>query len=189
MPQVSVIPEKIKPAPTTADNQMNAGFTNQPSTAPSTISDPAATRTCRSRETASLPRTTGRPASTQAMGGGGGGGFKGYLIHDMSLQSRLRMDFQFPPAFRGGLGIYHLQVIERIEDNTGNNQPGIFLIVRGNNVPGRVMGACGVQAVLVNLDVMFPVFPLVDVREAEFPVLVRLIDAVEEEFRCSSFDR
>jgi hypothetical protein len=27
---------------------------------------------------------------------------------------------------------------------------------------------------------MFPVFPLVDVGEAEFPVLVRLVDALEE---------
>ena len=35
MPQVSVIPAKISPAPTKAESPMNAGWTNQPSTAPS----------------------------------------------------------------------------------------------------------------------------------------------------------
>ena len=67
MPQVSVIPAKTSPAPTKADNPMNAGCTNQPSAAPSRTSDPAAIRTCRSSEMAFLPRTTGRPASTQAI--------------------------------------------------------------------------------------------------------------------------
>src|SRR5665213_3021560 len=36
------------------------------------------------------------------------------------------------------------------------------------------------QASLVGLDIMRPVFPLVNVSEAEFPVLVRLIDALQE---------
>ena len=66
MPQVSVIPAKTSPAPTNADRPMNAGWTSQPSTAPSSTSDPAAMRTCRSSEIAFLPRTTGSPASTQA---------------------------------------------------------------------------------------------------------------------------
>jgi len=30
------------------------------------------------------------------------------------------------------------------------------------------------------LHVMLPVFPLVNVREAEFPVLVRMVNAIEE---------
>jgi hypothetical protein len=42
------------------------------------------------------------------------------------------------------------------------------------------MGACRVQAILISLHVMLPVFPLVNVREAEFPVLVRLINALEK---------
>ena len=36
------------------------------------------------------------------------------------------------------------------------------------------------QARLKSLRVMLPVFPLVNVREAEFPVLVRLINAIEK---------
>jgi hypothetical protein len=88
--------------------------------------------------------------------------------------------FQFPPTFRGGLGICHLKRIERVENNLGNNQPGIFLIIGGNDVPGRVMGAGRAQASLIGLLVMLPIFPLVNVREAKFPILVRLINALEE---------
>ena len=88
--------------------------------------------------------------------------------------------FQLPPTFRGSLGIGHFKFIERIKDNLGDNQPGIVLVVSRNDVPGRVMGACRVQASLINLHVMLPVFSLVNVREAEFPVLVRLINALEK---------
>ena len=42
------------------------------------------------------------------------------------------------------------------------------------------MGACRLQAFLISLRVMFPVFPFVNVGEAEFPVLLRLIDPIEE---------
>ncbi len=70
--------------------------------------------------------------------------------------------------------------MERIQDNLGNSQAGVFLIVGGNDVPGRVMGACRLQASLVSLHVVLPVFPLVNVRGAELPVLVRLINALEE---------
>ena len=42
------------------------------------------------------------------------------------------------------------------------------------------MGACRVQAILIGFRVMLPVFSLVNVRETEFPVLVRLINALEE---------
>src|ERR1035438_1534315 len=42
--------------------------------------------------------------------------------------------FQFPPAFRGGLGIGQLKFIKRIQDNLGNNQPGILLVIGGNDV-------------------------------------------------------
>src|ERR1039457_1411674 len=110
----------------------------------------------------------------------GGGRSLAEAIVQKSLRQQLANRLQFPPAFRGGSGICHLEFIERIQDNLGNNQPGIFLVVGRNNVPGRVMGAGGVQAGLICLHVMLPVFPLVNVGEAEFPVLVRMIDALEE---------
>src|ERR1022692_2675026 len=49
---------------------------------------------------------------------------------------------QFQPTLLGGLRICHLEILERIEDNAGHNQPGVFLIIGGNGVPGRMVGAC-----------------------------------------------
>ena len=42
------------------------------------------------------------------------------------------------------------------------------------------MGACPVQTILKCVNIVFPVFPLVNVRQAKLPVLVRLIKAIEE---------
>ena len=95
--------------------------------------------------------------------------------------------FQFPPAFRGGFGIGHLKSVKRIQDNLGNDQPGILLIIGGNDVPGRVMGAGRGQASLISLHVVVPVFPLVNIREAEFPVLLRIIDTREETIPLFAF--
>jgi len=44
------------------------------------------------------------------------------------------------------------------------------------------MGAGGVQAGLIGLHVALPELPLVNVREAELPALVRLIDSLQEAF-------
>ena len=66
MPQVSVIPANTRPAPTNAESQISGWNQHEP-IAPNNTSDPAAMRTCRSREMAFLPRTTGKPAATQAV--------------------------------------------------------------------------------------------------------------------------
>ena len=47
-----------------------------------------------------------------------------------------------------------MKVLERIDDNPGNNQPGILLIIGGNHVPGRDVGACCVQASLESLRIL-----------------------------------
>ena len=49
------------------------------------------------------------------------------------------------------------------------------------------MRACRVQALLVSFHVTLPVFPLVNVRKAKFPVLVRLVDSIEEAFSLLVF--
>jgi len=95
--------------------------------------------------------------------------------------------FQFSLAFCGHYRVGHLEITERIQDNLGNNQPGILFVVGGDDVPRRVMGAGGAQASLISLRVLLPVFPLVDVRDAELPVLARLIDALEEAFALLAF--
>jgi hypothetical protein len=42
------------------------------------------------------------------------------------------------------------------------------------------VGAGGVQALLISFRVILPVFPLVNIRQAEFPILVRFVNAREE---------
>jgi len=59
----------------------------------------------------------------------------------------------------------------------GDDQPRIFLVVRRDDVPRRMMSASRMQTLFVGAHVMLPVFPLVNVGGAELPVLVRLIDA------------
>jgi hypothetical protein len=88
--------------------------------------------------------------------------------------------FQFPSAMCGCLRICHLKVIERIKNNLRDDQPGILLVIGGNDVPMRMVGTCRVEALLISLHVLLPVFPLVNVRQAEFPVLVGHIDTLEK---------
>jgi hypothetical protein len=52
-----------------------------------------------------------------------------------SLRQRFANEFQFAPSFRGGLGIGHLQVVESVDYNSGNDQAGVLLIVGGNDIP------------------------------------------------------
>jgi hypothetical protein len=83
-------------------------------------------------------------------------------------------------AFRRGFGIGHFKIIEHIKDNSGNYQPGIVFIIGGNDVPRGVMSAGRLQTILVSLHVVVPIFPLVNVSQAEFPVLVLFVDALKE---------
>jgi hypothetical protein len=94
----------------------------------------------------------------------------------MSLHQQLADCFQFSPAFRGGFGIGHVEASECTQDNLGSNQPGILLVIREDDISGRVSGAGRGQAVFISLHGMFPVFALANVGETEFPVLVRLIN-------------
>ena len=62
----------------------------------------------------------------------------------------------------------------------GYNEPSVLFVVGGNDIPGRIPGACCTEAFLIRLHVLLPEFPLLDVRKAKFPVLFRLIDALKE---------
>jgi len=64
------------------------------------------------------------------------------------------MAFNSRRAFRRRFGIGHFKIFEGIKDNLGNDKPGVLLVVGGNDVPRRVMGACRAQASLIRLDIM-----------------------------------
>ena len=77
MPQVSVIPAKIKPAPTKAASAEQAGWTSQPSTAPNRTSEPAVMRTCRSKAKGFL-------AADHGQAGGGPGQRSAFDVDDVN---------------------------------------------------------------------------------------------------------
>jgi len=95
---------------------------------------------------------------------------------------------QFGAAFLSGSGVSILRSPAH-QRHLRDNQPCILLIVGGDDVPGRVMSACGMKALFLGRHVLFPVFSLVNVGGTELPVLFRLIDALKESFLRSSKER
>ncbi len=80
----------------------------------------------------------------------------------------------------GGPGIAHLEIGKCVEDDLGNDQPRVLFVIGGNDIPGSMMVAGGIQALLISLHILVPVFPLVNIRQAELPILIRLINARQE---------
>ncbi len=60
-------------------------------------------------------------------------------------------------------GILHFKVIEGIQNDLGNNQTGILLIICWNDIPGCIVGARGTQALLVSFHVVLPEFSFMNV--------------------------
>src|ERR1035437_5362693 len=87
---------------------------------------------------------------------------------------------QFPLMFRARLWVGQFERLECVENDLRNDQPRILFVVGGNDIPGRIARTGSTQAFFIGLHVLFPEFPLLDIREAELPVLVGLIDAFEE---------
>jgi hypothetical protein len=87
---------------------------------------------------------------------------------------------QFETARFGCLGIRHLEIPQRIQNDLRDDQPCVLLVVSGDNEPWRTMRACRLKTILIGLHVMLPVFPLVNIGGAELPVLFRLVDAREK---------
>jgi hypothetical protein len=83
---------------------------------------------------------------------------------------------------RSRFGIRHVESFEHIEDDLGYDQPGILLVVGGNDVPGHIACACRAKAFRKRRHVVVPELPLLDIRKAEFPVLLRFVNAFEEPF-------
>ena len=87
---------------------------------------------------------------------------------------------QFVAPLYCGFGIGHPESPQRIMDDLGDDQPRVLFIVGGYHIPRRMISARCMKAVFVGLHLILPVFPLVDVRGAELPVLFGLVDAREE---------
>jgi hypothetical protein len=84
-------------------------------------------------------------------------------------------------------GIRHFQSVEGVENDLRNDQPGVLLVVGGNDIPGRFASGCNTEAFLKSRHIAFPELSLLNVGEAEFPILVRLIDALKKAFSLLVF--
>jgi len=92
-------------------------------------------------------------------------------------------------AFFARFGIGHVEAFKRIEDNLGDDQPGVLFVVGGNDIPGYLARAGRAEAFLIRQPVILPESPLLNVGETEFPVLSGSSMRARKRFRCSSFDR
>ena len=106
----------------------------------------------------------------------------GYRAPASAISIReLLADFkQFLAALVARFRIGHFKTFKRIENDTRNDQPSVLFVIGGNDIPVRVPGACCAEAFFIRLHVLHPEVPLRDIRNAEFPILFRLIDAFEE---------
>ena len=89
---------------------------------------------------------------------------------------------QFLLTISAHFRIAHLQTFERVEDDLGDDQPCVFLVVGGNDKPGRIISARRAEAFLVGLRVVVPEFALLQIRVAELPILVWVVDTFEKPF-------
>ena len=64
----------------------------------------------------------------------------------------------------------------------GDDQPRVFLVVGGNDEPRRVINASCAEAFLIGLGVLVPEFALLQIRVAEFPVFLGVVDTFEKAF-------
>ena len=77
----------------------------------------------------------------------------------------------------GCCGIGRFEFPERIKNDLRNDQTSVVLIVCGNYIPGGMMRAGRAQALFVSLYVFLPELSLLNVCEAQLPVLFRIVDA------------
>ena len=85
------------------------------------------------------------------------------------------------------LGIGHVKALEGLEDDRRNDQACVFLVVGGNDMPRRDVGACFIKAGLVGAHVVVPMFALLDIGGRELPVFVGLIDALKKALALGVF--
>src|SRR6266404_4019624 len=83
--------------------------------------------------------------------------------------------------------VRHFQRVERIENDLRNDQPGVLLVIGGDDIPGRFASACRTEALLKSRHIALPELSLLNIGKAEFPIFVRLIDALKKAFSLLVF--
>ena len=76
--------------------------------------------------------------------------------------------------------IGHFKAFKRIHDGLRNDQVCVFLIIGRDNIPGSCRLTGGIQASLIGLHIFFPIFPLLYIVRAYFPILCWIIYAFKK---------
>src|SRR2546422_10763869 len=87
---------------------------------------------------------------------------------------------QFLLPLRRRRWIAQLEGGQRIDKDLGNDQPGIKLVICGDDVPRCMLGTGCAQALLIGVHIIVPKFPLFDIGLAQFPILIRFIDSAKK---------
>src|SRR6185312_1400293 len=87
---------------------------------------------------------------------------------------------QFLLLLRAHLWVCKVEVFDCFHDRRRDNKPGEPFVVGRHHVPWRVLGCCGGDRLLVCAHVVTPVLALSHVRSREFPVLLRVVEALHE---------
>ena len=96
--------------------------------------------------------------------------------------SSLRIDRNSVRRSPVHLRIAELHALQGVDDDLGNDEPGVLLVVCRHHEPWRGCRAgCG-EARLIGLHVASPELPLGHVGRIELPVLLRVVDARQEPF-------
>src|SRR5262249_52949143 len=96
------------------------------------------------------------------------------------LQERAPDPPQRGLVLRPDLRVSEAEVLERRDDRAGDDQSREPLVVGGNDVPRSPRRARLADHLLVRRLVLVPILPLVRVGDRELPVLVRVVEALEE---------
>ena len=86
---------------------------------------------------------------------------------------------EFFLAFSRDLREAHVEALQRLQYDMGDEQSGAELVVGWHDVPWRRLCAGGGEAFFVGASVLLPESTLLDVGRLHLPVLLRGIDAVE----------
>jgi LuxR family transcriptional regulator, maltose regulon positive regulatory protein len=108
---------------------------------------------------------------------------------ELRLRSGPQLEFglEFRPDLRHlvsdrriGIRVPGVDRVERGDQDRGGSQPGEPLVVGRDDVPGSPLGAGVAQHLLEGPLVVVPVAPLPNIGGRELPVLLRVVDALEE---------
>jgi hypothetical protein len=77
----------------------------------------------------------------------------------------------------GGLGVFEVQALHQVDDDLGDGDVAVPLVVAGDDEPRGVLAAGGGEDVVVGVHVAGPELAFVDVGVGQLPVFFLIVDA------------